>query len=770
MGGILTRIKHLKRRWIVLAISLILFLCWYVQCIPKTLFDDPISLVLVDENKVLLGAHVSKDEQWRFPELDSVNGKFVQALLAYEDKRFYSHVGVDPLALARAIKLNIKKRRIVSGGSTVSMQVVRLSRKNPSRTVFEKVTEMFRATRLEMRYSKDEILQFYASHAPFGGNVVGLDAASWKYFGKGQEKLSWAEATMLAVLPNAPALIHPGRNRKRLKEKRDAVLDKLLANESIDSTIWELSKWESLPEKPVDLPNIAPHLLTHFLKQGKEGYLHSSIDYHLQNGIADALARNVENLKSKAVYNASCIIVEVKTGKVKAYVGNAPDAENRYENEVDMLRAERSSGSILKPLLFAEMVEEGQILPHTLVQDVPVDFHGYSPENYYLTYDGMVPANQMVSRSLNIPAVNLLNQYGVNKFVHTLKDYGFETIRKTGSHYGLPLILGGAEVSSWDLAKVYTGMAQKLMGMSKEVSVLKEEHAPNPWIHKFPNKGAIWKMMEAMLEVSRPNADKSWKVFGGNQKIAWKTGTSFGGRDAWAVACNAEYVVVVWAGNSDGEGRPSLTGFNSAAPMVFSAFNLLPSEVNWFPEPTEDLIEIEVCQQSGQKANGLCQYTKVEKVPTRGGDSEHCMYCKSIAYDSSAFYQVKNATTSPLNKVNKVYFVLNPLEEKYYKKRHASYVSPPMQKDKNIPLKITYPADLAQIYLPKTDENNRSKMIVKANSASGEDALFWTLDNKFLGKTEGSHQLAIQPEKGKHVLVVVNKKGGKSITRFEVVL
>lgn len=741
---------------------------WYCLCLPADLFNKPTSLVLMSEDTQLLGAHVADDGQWRFPETDSVNDKFAKAIVTYEDKRFYDHVGVDIWAVMRAIKSNLSNGEVVSGASTLSMQVIRLSRDNPERTFMEKIAEMFRATRLEMRYSKKEILQLYASHAPFGGNVVGIDAASWKYFGKSQDKLTWAEASMLAVLPNAPSLIHLGKNRDKLLLKRNQLLDKLLATNHIDATTCELAKMEPLPDKPKAIPQMAPHLLDYFLKKQQQGKVLTSIDYHLQKEVAEKLNHHAKNLEGMAVYNAAALVVEVETGEIKAYVGNVNQSHENHENAVDMLQAKRSTGSILKPLLYAEMLDKGLILPHSLISDVPVTYQGYEPENYNLTYEGVVPASEMVSKSLNIPAVNMLNNYGVNRFLMDLQSYGFHSVNKSSSYYGLPLILGGAEVSPMELASVYTSMSQKLNGNSREVSFLAKDTSLNGKLKNYPSKEAIYQMFEAMLEVKRPNADKSWKVFGSPQKIAWKTGTSFGGRDAWAVGCTPKYTVVVWAGNADGEGRPNLTGFSAASPILFDVFNSLPQETDWYPK-SNNPNKLLVCRESGDKASRFCKKTEHQFVTKKGMDSEPCGFCKQVALDSTEQFRVEGTSYPPMDRVHKSFFLLAPTEAFYYRKKHVNYIGLPPAMGEVAYIRLDYPKPNAKIYLPKLDSNKRSNVVLKATSTELTDQLFWTLDNEFVGTTTEEHVLALQPSKGQHHLLVVNNQGKRAEVSFEVV-
>ncbi len=456
---------HRKKTLIVL----FLLILWYIFCLPRYLFTDPTCMVLEDAEGNLLGARIAADGQWRFPYNEAIPDKFIAAITTFEDKRFFRHPGIDPLGIAKAIQQNISKGRIVRGGSTLTMQVLRMSRKGKSRNLWQKAIETILATRLELRDTKAEILALYASNAPFGGNVVGLDAASWRYYGKRPDLLSWSEAATLSVLPNSPALIHPGRNRQALINKRNRLLDKLLAQEKIDSLTCELAKLEALPDKPHPLPRLAPHLLDrafteHFLhKKNTITRLRTTLDRNLQTFANRTLNKHHEQLKANGVHNLAAVIVEVETGNVVAYIGNIFRQDNaEHGHEVDVVTAPRSSGSILKPFLYAMMLDEGELLPQSLVPDIPTNMSGYRPVNFHETYDGAVTARKAIIRSLNVPTVRMLGQYGLEKYHFGLQKMGFSTLNQPASHYGLTLILGGAEVTLWDVTNAYTCMARTL--------------------------------------------------------------------------------------------------------------------------------------------------------------------------------------------------------------------------------------------------------------------------------------------------------------------
>jgi len=544
-------------------------------------------MVLEDQKGNLLGARIAKDGQWRFPYQVEVPSKFITAITQFEDRRFFHHLGVDPIGIGRAIVQNIRNGKVVSGGSTLSMQVIRLARNGQARTIGEKLIELVLATRLELGYSKKEILAFYAANAPFGGNVVGLEAAAWRYYGKKSSLLTWSEAATLAVLPNSPALIHPGRNRAALLAKRNRLLDRLFVVGILDELTLDLAKSEGLPEKPLRLPRLAPHLLDrafkeHFAnKKDQITRLTTTIDKNIQQQAIRILAKHQALLSQNGIHNAAAIIQEIATGNIVGYVGNVIGAGAIHGEQVDVIKAPRSTGSILKPFLYAAALQDGLIFPNSLISDIPTQMQGYKPQNYHLSYDGVVTAKRALIRSLNVPFVHLLQNFGLEHFHFLLQKLQLTTISQSATYYGLPLILGGAEGRLSEITNAYAGMARTLNHFQvldgryhledfRKGSYLSGSSSGSSDASQFSKQvvkaapiftaAAIYQTFEAMQKVERPNAEGNWNNFQSSQQIAWKTGTSIGFRDAWAVGVTPKYAVGVWAGNADGEGRPGLLG------------------------------------------------------------------------------------------------------------------------------------------------------------------------------------------------------------------
>ena len=781
MNHILSYIKNHKIKSIIIGLCLI----GYYFCLPHQLFKDPTATIITDTSDALLGAQIAKDGQWRFPHNDSIPEKFKTCIIHFEDEYFYKHPGFNPVSIFKALRDNITSGTVRRGGSTLTQQVIRLSRKGKKRTYSEKIKEIILATRLELRISKDKILSYYASNAPFGGNVVGLDAASWRYFNRNAKDLSWAESATLAVLPNAPSLIYPGKNQQRLLVKRNRLLKKLLENHILDSLTYQLSIAENLPQKPYALPQTAPHLLQKIVKSHPGKRIQTTIDSKLQKSVS-AIAKNHYNqLQENEIYNAAILVLDVKTRQVLAYIGNMP-TDKAHQKDVDIIDKPRSTGSILKPFLYAAMLDTGDLLPKTLVADVPTQFGNYNPENYNKTYDGAIPANRALSRSLNVPAVRMLQDFGLDRFHHYLKRLKLTDLKYNTNHYGLSLILGGAESNLWDLCKSYAALSSTLNHFSETSSEYFSNEFCEPTFlasktidfgEKTTDKtlydaASIYFTYESLKDVNRPEGDDSWEFFDGSKQIAWKTGTSFGFRDAWAIGSTKDYVVGVWVGNADGEGRPGLVGVETAAPILFNVFGLLP-ESSWFSKPFDEMQKTEICEQSGYQASQYCDKVKNEFVQISGLKTKPCPFHVLIHVDLSETYQVNSSCENLKNIAHKSWFVLPPLMAHYYKTKNPFYKPLPKFREdcigqQNITMSFIYPKENNHIFLPKDFDGTTNDLILKIAHSKPESTLFWYLDNTFISSTKDIHELAIIPKQGDHSITVIDEFGNEAKQYFKI--
>lgn len=771
--------KRNKRLTVLLCLFMLLIVVFVLIPLPK--FNDPCSTVVYAANHELLGARIAADGQWRFASEQKVPDNYAQALILYEDQYFRLHPGINPLSLGRALIQNMKAGRIVSGGSTLSMQLARMSRKNPARTLSGKLLEMMMALKLEACYSKNKILTLYAEAAPFGGNVVGIGAASRRYFNRPPEQLSWAEAATLAVLPNAPALIHPGRNTALLQQKRDHLLERLIAKGYMDSLSYELALAESLPKAPLPLPNLALHVVesAHKLFPGQRVY--TSIDYDLQEKCMRLLHQHSKGLEQNDIHNLAALVCDVKQHKILAYAGNV-SVVAQQDIFVDIARTPRSSGSILKPFLYASMLHYGEILPNTLIPDIPVNFSGFSPKNFDLSYQGAVPAAEALSLSLNVPAVEMLRQFGEARFLDILHKLGFSSFVNPADHYGLSLILGGGECSLLELAAAYASLARVLNRFESTQLYSAQDYRPLQLFEKplaakredqttikesaaLLSAAAIWYTMEALRQVNRPRERSGWRHFESSRKLAWKTGTSFGFRDAWALGLCPEYVVAVWAGNADGEGRPGLTGLRAAAPVLFDIYDLLPLSDVWFDCPESEMYLEEICIESGHKASAYCNHTIQQNIPRSGDKTLICPYHRLLHLSEDGQYRV-NASCYPLKRIRRdSVFVLPPAMEWYYRKMHPTYRGlPPVlencEEERDLKqMEILYPRQSYSLFIPRELDGRAGKLIIEVVHRNSEAVLFWHLDDQWIGNTKGIHQMSINPPPGNHTIRIYDQQG-----------
>ena len=760
---------------------------WFWFCLPEPLFDRPLAKELLDRQGQLIGGQVAIDGQWRFEGPDSIPVKFKTCLVQFEDQRFYHHPGIDVFALFRALKQNVHARKVVSGGSTLTMQVIRLIRSGKPRTLWEKLIELTWALRLECSSDKEAILHAYASHAPFGGNVVGLEAASWRYFDRPPSQLSWAESAVLAVLPNQPSMVRPGKHDAALKAKRNRVLRQLLTQGMLDSLDYILALDEPVPESPLPLPQIAPHFLQYTVQSGPDMHrISSTIDRSMQNKVNSLLAHYERELNGKEIHNAGVLITSVENNEVLAYAGNLPGAGTKYAGAVDCIQAMRSTGSILKPILTTAAFTRGLVHPQTLLPDVPVLINGYQPENFNLQYEGAVTVEEALKKSLNIPMVSLLRNYGVPNFLQDLRKSGFNSFPFTAEHYGLSLILGGGETSLWQLNRVYGAMARTLLHYTDHDAQYTREDWESSYGWSDPNgsthpvhyqsdavvwpAGAIWLSFNAMTTLTRPDEEGRWQQFPSQQMVAWKTGTSFGFRDAWAVGITPGYIISVWAGNADGEGRPGCTGIQAAAPLLFQIINNLPSSP-WFTTPYDDLSSLILCSKSGLLPGPYCPTDTVWGLATMERMGA-CPYHHRIWVNPVTGKQVDKACYSGVPEASAT-FQLPPLQAYYYRRSHPEYQDPPPWQlgcgQDHQPMALIYPhASSQSIYLPVNANGNIQPLVLKATHEDPDAAIHWHLDGNYLGTTHRVHSLTVTLAKGNHLLVLLDDQGNQLTRSFSV--
>ena len=549
-----------------------------------------------------------------------------------------------------------------------------------------------------------------------------------------------------------------------------------------------LSVDEPVPGEPEKLPSHAPHLTDHFYKKMTGQTIRTTIDPELQARATEIINTHQRDLSANYIFNSACIIIEVETGNVLAYVGNSNPGEGGIHGEdVDIIHSLRSTGSILKPFLYAGMQQSGDILPNTLIADIPTRFPGFSPKNFDQGYSGAVPASEALSQSLNIPAVKMLQKYNPENFLMLLKRAGFTSFNRPADYYGLSMILGGGETSLWELAGAYASLSRVLNRFTVTKKYYKEDYHPPVIINNEPSDekltedpsplfsaSAIWLTYEALQRVNRPESESGWQYFSSSSGLAWKTGTSFGFRDGWAVGTTPEFVIAVWAGNADGEGRPGLTGITAAAPILFDLVNLTGTG-DWFQKPYEDLTLISVCTKSGFRAGPDCPETIETEACINGLRSEACPYHQIIHLNRSGTLQVTSECESPGEILNEPWFVLPPAMEYFYKLKHPEYkklppVAPGCAAAKNIPvMEFIYPSSGIKIFIPRDQTGTLTRIIAEIAHRDPSKKIFWHLDDAFTGTTKSLHRIEILADTGNHVLTAVDDDGNSIKCRFTVV-
>lgn len=782
-------VRHPQSKGIIFCV-IVVALALHFSRIPQPFFDVPYATTLRSNEGILLNALIAEDEQWRFPPLDSIPEKYQTAVRLFEDEYFFYHFGINPASLARAAFQNIKAGKVISGGSTLTMQTVRMALGNKKRTYSQKCIEILKSLRVEFMYSKASIFKLYANHAPFGGNIVGLHAASWRYFSKEPHQLSWAEAATLAVLPNNPKKIFPGKNNAELLLKRNKLLDKLCDRNFIPKEDLDLYKTEPIPDKIISIPNHAFHLLQRAANENQKGKkIVTTLHYDTQLRVENQVFKYSKKLSDSEIHNVAAVVIEIDTGNTLAYIGNSTN-QNQHSQYVDVVDAPRSPGSLLKPILYAAALDQKIILPKELLPDIPLFSKSFIPKNFDKKFRGVVHADQALSNSLNVPFVYLLRKFGYENFYQILSTQLGYKLGYPASHYGLSLILGSAETTLWDITAIYSGMARAYKRYFERplgLSYSDMDFHPN-YYHKNQNinhekelkksgvfdASALENTFKAMEQLKRPGQESGWAVFDSNKSIAWKTGTSFGFKDAWSIGFNDTYLVGVWVGNADGEARPDLVGIKSAAPLMFDVFSFLEGNSILNDQPMGEIENM--CLKSGMIAGDYClELTELYLTENQFNYGKTCTYHKPLQLNKEMTLRVNSNCYEIAQMITKGWFVLPPVEAWYYKKYNPTFLNPPIfhpqcqQEIQTQHLQLIYPKNSAKIMIPRQQDGSRGKALFHAAHQNEESQVFWHLDEVFLGTTlNNNHKMEIKADKGVHQLVLIDDLGHEIKTNFEI--
>jgi penicillin-binding protein 1C len=638
-------IKFVKRAWKLRLIRLPLLgilgavlLFFVLNALFPLRVKIEYSQLMLAKNDQVLHAFLTSDEKWRMKtELDEIIPKLKKAIVYKEDKYFYSHWGVNPIAVSRALFNNIVQGRKTSGASTITMQVARLLAPK-KRTYANKITEMFRALQLEWQYSKDEILQMYLNLVPYGGNIEGVKAASLLYFGRMPHQLSLAQITALAIIPNRPTSLVIGRTNRAIVKARNKWLKRFGKANIYEPRFIKAALQEQLNATRSEAPHEAQHLAYRLRRRyPNESLIRTTIDKSKQDKIQQLVANYVRRLKVQGIYNASVLVINNRTKQVEAYLGSPFFYDKKHAGQVDGVKAVRSPGSTLKPLVYALGFDQGKLTPKSTVADVPINLNGYSPENFYKKFNGIVNIETSLANSLNIPAVKALKMIGVHYFINKLRQAQFEQIVKDEKKLGYSMILGGCGVTLEELTNLFSVYSNQ--GVYTNLRYLKGDTITTS--RKLISPAAAYVVTENLTKANRPDLPSSFENTLRIPKVAWKTGTSYGRRDAWSIGYNAAYTVGVWVGNFSGDGVKSLVGAEVATPLLFQVFNAIDynSKKEWFKAP-KDLKIRWVCAETGLPPNEFCENQVIDYHLPLVSSTQKCQHLKEVfvSLDSKVSY------------------------------------------------------------------------------------------------------------------------------------
>ncbi|MBK7978757.1 MAG: penicillin-binding protein 1C [Ignavibacteriae bacterium] len=757
------KIKNEKifTRFIVFILSAIILFAILNLIFP--LPDEKIfSKEVLAKDGTLLSAYLSGDDKWRMKtSLNEITPELVKSIIEKEDKYFYWHFGVNPFAIIRAFYSNLLNKKIVSGASTITMQLARIW--NPSnRTYLNKFIEIIRAVQIEILYSKKEILEMYLNYLPYGGNIEGVKAASYIYFNRPPNKLSLAQAVTLAVIPNDPNNYRLDKDYSNTKLKRDIWINKFIDEKIFDKKYLIDALYEPLHSNRFPIPKAAPHFCNRMIKVSNGPIIKSTLDLTSQKISEKLLSNYISRNRSKDVSNGAVLIMDNKTRNVLVYCGSADYNDNENAGQVDGITSIRSPGSTLKPFLYAQAFDKGILTPKMKLYDIPMDFGGYEPENFDNRFYGEVTAEFALKNSLNIPAVQLLQKVSINNFIQLLENAGFNRISADKTKLGLSLILGGCGTTLEELVTTYSSFSNK--GNFNNLNFLVNRNSSIS--KKIFSESASFLITKILSGIERPDFPNTLIGETKLPKIAWKTGTSYGKRDAWAIGVNPKYTVGVWLGNFNGKGSPYLSGAEMAVPLLFDLFNSIDygSDKKWFEIPFE-LLERKVCEETGLLPTENCKNIIYDYYIENISHHKKCERYKTYLVDEKET-KVYCAECLGNNKYKEIaYPILDPELKLWYKKINISIIEPPLHNPEcnskliNSGPKIISPLENYDYYI---DRNSDQKILLQAVSASNVLTHYWYINDEFYKKCRAGEKLFFVPKQKSVKIVCTDEKGGSS--------
>jgi penicillin-binding protein 1C len=805
-----------KRRWVKVFLAFIVVLMALNIVFPPKV-NVTYSTLVTDKKGEILHAFLSTDEKWRmFVELKEITPTLRKAILAKEDKYFNYHFGVNPVAIFRAAFNNITEKRRTSGASTITMQVVRML-KPDKRTYLNKIFEILRAIQLETVYSKDEIFQMYLNLVPYGSNIEGIKSASYLYFQKSPDRLSLAEVVTLAIIPNRPTSLRLGTKNPLIVEERNKWLKRFQKAKVFDNQSINDALLEPLTVFRHEAPKDAPHLSLRLKKQfANEAIIHSSVSKATQTKVEQMVANYVNRTRAMNINNAAVLVINNETMQVEAYIGSAGFNDKLDGGQVDGVQAIRSPGSALKPLLYATAFDKGIITPKNIINDVPTNFNGFEPENFDKKFNGKVSVEFALANSLNIPAVKVVKDVGKTTLIEQLKKAYFQTVKKQEKDLGLSIVLGGCGVTLEEMTQLYAAFAND--GNWQKCSLLNvmspdDKRTGLSWVNKCLKNMQIWNkpprqnstssefrypslkkgeefsvsanplqmrgeqlisqsatylITEILAQIKRPDLPNNFDYTYRLPKIAWKTGTSFGRRDAWSIGYNKKYTVGVWVGNFSGEGVPELSGAEIATPLLFQIFNTIDYNTSseWFRQP-KDVVSRQVCAESGDLPSEYCSNKILDYSIKNNSHTRKCTHLKKFYVNLSESMSYCMQCLPEDGYKEKLYSNLAPELISFYELKHVLYEKIPTHNPNctrffktanNAPI-ITNPNNGSEYYL---NTNDAQQLQLACQTANDVREVYWYINDRLLQKTLANQPVFFRPSLGKLKISCTDDKGRSS--------
>lgn len=760
-------IQWLKRITIICVALLVLFAL--LSLIFPLRQQVEYSTIVTDRKGEVLHAYLTSDEKWRMKTtLEEISPLLRKTIIEKEDKYFYYHPGINPLAMGRAFIKNIFRLKRTSGASTITMQVAR-ALEPKRRTYLNKLIEVFRAFQLEWKYSKEEILQLYLNLVPYGSNIEGVKSASILYFKKNPDHLSLAEITALSIIPNRPSSLVMGKNNDLIIRERNKWLQKFAAEKVFTEKEIQDALSEPLTATRGVVPKLIPHLAYKLKKKGGD-IISTSIELNTQLKVEKLTEDYVRTLRLKNIRNAAVVIIDNRTHRIITYVGSGNFYDTTDGGQVNGANAIRQPGSTLKPLLYALCIDEGLMTPKAVITDVAISYEGYAPENYDKQLNGYVTMEYALEHSLNIPAVKSLRMLGKDKLVQKLADCNFQQIKKDQPKLGLSMILGGCGASLEELTGLYSVFANEGVyvrpeiqsNYSGKIETPGQTEAVRPGV-SILSPAATFMINETLSKVNRPDFPINWQSTERMPKIAWKTGTSYGRRDAWSIGYNKNYTVGIWIGNFSGVGVAELSGATIATPLLFKIFNSIDydSDEEWFRQPSGCDIR-QVCSETGMVPLDYCTNLSTDYFIPLVSSARKCDNREEIILspDEKTSYCKLCAPAAGYKK--KWFKKVSPDMQHYFTEHRVAYDKIPAHNTacekifkEGAPV-ITSPRSGSEYLISK---NNPEPIQLSCNVSNDISKVYWYVNNKFYKTVDAGSKQFFVPEEGPVKISCTDDKG-----------